>query len=684
MRRSFLALAFGSLALVPPGRPAPRLRGAAPRAAAADSAILVRFLGRTIDIAPEVRGDPYGQWTVAFGSDVVTYTDRTTAGIAMLGQPASRVWAHALINPALGTPIDAVNRARRHFGVPIRDTATGRWLAVGDEANDEHLNVYDWRPSTSAPMALTHELRVDGIALNAGALAFAARLPGPEPHRYCIRLLALSTGSTRTIACDDSSATVRMNLGWVRFAPDGKHLYAGTQAGSEGEVNIAELDAASGGVSRPALLPHDSARSWANIVGWTDSDHAIIASDDGGPNELYELSLTSGLRRKLTDDPAGVGAEMPGAFKLDGRWFILIDHNVPQHTVYGLLDIASGREIGREDLAGTASLSGWNPAGAWLAWHTSASTPGEADVLRVSVQRDSAAFTLTPKVRQTASAGRAVDACRVEKVVYPTFDTDPASGRPRLIHALLRMPRHPPSDPRLRLASVLAFYGGDDDYDPREAMLCAAGVATLSPAVRGSSGYGRDFEAETNGDRGGDEIVDVIYGARFLQKRLGLQPRQIGVHGMSRGGYNVMRTLTFQPETNGRNAAFDFGFGIAESGYSSMLTILQHTNTSSPEIIATGDPSTEAGRRILRERSPLDQVARLSAPLLLIHGTHDERVDIAESRQMYAAARARGKDVTLVELEGEGHGPSAEANIVKSYRSQLAFLERVARRNAAH
>src|SRR6185503_10922201 len=638
MRRSFLGLAFGSLALLPPASSVrrPRIHTAAPRVAA-DSAILVRFLGRTIDIAPEVRGDPYGQWGVAFGSDVVTYTHRTTAGIAMLGQPASRVWTRGLVNPALGTPIDAVTRARRHFGVPFRDTVTGRWLAMGDEANDEHINVYDWRPSASAPVALTHELHVDGIALNPATLAFAARQPGPEPHRYCIRLLALDAGSIRTIACDDSSATARMNLGWVRVAPDGKHLYVGTQAGSEGEANIAELDAVSGGVSRPALLPHDSARSWINVVGWTDADHAIIAADDGGPNELYELSLASGARRKLTDDSSGVGAEMPGPFKLGDRWFILVDHSVPQHAVYGLVDIASGREVGRENLAGTANLSGWNPAGAWLVWHTSASTPGEADVLRVSLRGDSAAFTLTPKVRPTPSAERALDACRVEKVVYPTFDTDPATGRPRLIHALLRVPRVQPADPRLRLASVLAFYGGDDDYDPREAMLCAAGVATLSPAVRGSSGYGRDFEAETNGDRGGDEIVDVIYGARFLERRLGLRPHQIGVHGMSRGGYNVMRALTFQPETNGRGASFDFGFGIAESGYSSMLTILQHTNTSSPEIIATGDPATAEGRRILRERSPLDQVARLGAPLLLIHGTHDERVDIAESRQMYAA-----------------------------------------------
>lgn len=186
-----------------------------------------------------------------------------------------------------------------------------------------------------------------------------------------------------------------------------------------------------------------------------------------------------------------------------------------------------------------------------------------------------------------------------------------------------------------------------------------------------------DIDRDTRGDRGGDEIVDGIYAAKWLQHRTGLQPRQIGAWGQSQGGYNVMRLLTFQPETNGRDVAFDFGFGISESGYSSMVTQFQHTNTESPDIIATGDPRTEAGVAGLRERSPLDQVSRLKAPLLLIHGTNDFRVQIAESEQMYKAARALGKDVTLVRMPGEGHGVSGEENLRTYYRTHLAFLERM-------
>ena len=44
---------------------------------------------------------------------------------------------------------------------------------------------------------------------------------------------------------------------------------------------------------------------------------------------------------------------------------------------------------------------------------------------------------------------------------------------------------------------------------------------------------------------------------------------------------------------------------------------------------------------------------------------------------MLAAARAAGKDVTLVELPGEGHGVTIFSNLAPYYAAQLKFLEHV-------
>ena len=75
-----------------------------------------------------------------------------------------------------------------------------------------------------------------------------------------------------------------------------------------------------------------------------------------------------------------------------------------------------------------------------------------------------------------------------------------------------------------RQAFVLAFYGGSNVFNQAAQILAQAGFIVLSPAVRGSFGRGREFYALIDHDLGGDEIVDLIYGARYLQERFGLEP----------------------------------------------------------------------------------------------------------------------------------------------------------------
>lgn len=67
-----------------------------------------------------------------------------------------------------------------------------------------------------------------------------------------------------------------------------------------------------------------------------------------------------------------------------------------------------------------------------------------------------------------------------------------------------------------------------------------------------------------------------------------------------------------------------------------------------------GDPRTEAGRTILKERSPLTRASAIARPLLVMQGANDPRVKKAESDQIVAAARARGLPVTYVVYPDEG------------------------------
>src|SRR5690606_24421357 len=87
-----------------------------------------------------------------------------------------------------------------------------------------------------------------------------------------------------------------------------------------------------------------------------------------------------------------------------------------------------------------------------------------------------------------------------------------------------------------------------------------------------------------------------------------------------------------------------------------------------------GDPRTEAGRALLKARSPLTRAGAISKPLLILQGANDPRVKQAESDQIVAAAKARGLPVTYVLYPDEGHGFLRPANVLSSHAIVEAFL----------
>ncbi len=75
-----------------------------------------------------------------------------------------------------------------------------------------------------------------------------------------------------------------------------------------------------------------------------------------------------------------------------------------------------------------------------------------------------------------------------------------------------------------------------------------------------------------------------------------------------------------------------------------------------------GDPTTEAGKALLKERSPLFAADKIVRPLLIGQGANDPRVNVAESDQIVAAMKAKNIPVTYVLFPDEGHGFQRPAN----------------------
>ena len=260
-----------------------------------------------------------------------------------------------------------------------------------------------------------------------------------------------------------------------------------------------------------------------------------------------------------------------------------------------------------------------------------------------------------------------------EKLSIPTFDIDPATGETRLLHAYLMVPDKPLPKDKATLM-VMSFYGGENMYDMEHQIFTDAGMYVLSASPRGSSGFGRDFAALNDHDLGGNETIDMIYCARYVSEMLGIPPERVGCFGMSHGGYETMRLMTFPGEVNGFKASFPFGFGVAVAGFSDIIYEHYHSNIPDWDYLEAGDPVTERDK--LMDRSPISHVDKISGPLLLIHGDHDDRVDIGGSQMLYDALKEAGKPVEFLIMEGQGHGYKGIDNQMRYYRTILDFIAR--------
>jgi dipeptidyl aminopeptidase/acylaminoacyl peptidase len=228
----------------------------------------------------------------------------------------------------------------------------------------------------------------------------------------------------------------------------------------------------------------------------------------------------------------------------------------------------------------------------------------------------------------------------------------------------LTMPPGESARPAAPLPTVLLVHGGpwardSYGYDSRHQWLANRGYAVLSVNFRGSTGFGKAFLNAGDlqwGRKMHDDIVDAV--AWAIGQGIA-DPKRVAIMGGSYGGYATLAGLAFTPQV--------FCCGVDIVGPSNLETLLA---TVPPYWAAffenlarrVGDPRTEDGRALLKERSPLHAAASITRPLLIGQGANDPRVKQAESDQIIEAMRARGLPVTYVLYPHEGHGFAVPEN----------------------
>lgn len=643
---------------------------------------VVRFFARRIDLRPFLAGFPYRSFTNQLEDGKLFYLDTRERYTLLALDVTKDTEALALEHGEKVTDVDFSQRSlwNVHY-VPARNEL---WLHA-DERNDERMNLYrvDLASEQRTPVAETDEdyIYAFGFSEDDRYLAWLPRTGKSAPFTTCLHVRDFAApnqgkDSVRKVVCD--TPELRFTWGEMVFSPDGKELFFSAQvADDRNRVQIVRVDLTK---RKPVVTPiTDTTRTRSTadlILGESKGDKFYFLANDDGYTNVYAYSRKTKQVTQLTHyrediDDAVLAAE--GVF---------LSHGTPKGSTLELVDLENGKAKASVRVPGKVNVL--DAHGGTAFWtHRAPDVMFELNATRF-VTNEQGALTFTQKklAGPAEPLQNAVVQCQAEAVEVPTFDVDPHTGEKRKLHAFLLTPKQPPSEADHmpgKLALIRSFYGGDNVYTQYDHILCAAGITILSPSVRGSDGFGKEFHALNDGDLGGDEIVDLFYAARWLEARTGLKPAHIGVYGRSHGGYATMRALTFPPETNGRNESYPFGFGIAEAGFSDIEAFYRATNIPDWVVLEAGDPETPEGLAKVRDRSPLSHVARLSAPLFLLHGENDWRVPVAGSRAFAEAARALNKPVTYVEVKGQGHSIEGIERIAQTWDARFDFLERVLR-----
>lgn len=631
----------------------------------------VSFLGRTIDLELYFQDYPYGSWRADFEAGKLFYRHTTPEGVWMMVQDLEA--DGGLIDPEAGKKLMDIDLSTRNLWSMGYDHVGGDMIVTADERNDEIFNLYRLSLQDGSLTKLTDVPYIYGwdFSKDKSKIGYIARFGDNQPYRNCLTILDLESGESLEVICEEGS---EYSMVWtsVNFTPDDSGVIIRlNKDGHRRQGTLAYINL--GDPEIEILLPDGVERQsiGSYTKGWLDDKRFIYQSDETGYSNLYVFDLAGKESKSLTSVEEQAGFNL---LEIEGEKYILQVLDRPHENVNQVLSL-EGQLLGEKVVDSNMGTVGFDDKSHFIVSMTSAASPFRGDTMDIRLKDGEASFEFSPKIRLPEAHLSAIQQCNVERVEIPTFDTDPATGAKRMLHAFLMTPKNPRENRQAELAVITAFYGGRNNFNSGQQVFCEAGISWLSPAVRGSSGFGKDFMALNDRDLGGDEIIDLFYAARFLEQKLDLKPSQIGVAGGSHGGYATMRALTFPAYTNDRRESYDFGFGMSHAGFSNIVTFYDATNIPDWIILESGDPATDW--ETMQDRSPLNHTNLLKSPILLTHGANDNRVGVSESRQFVEAAKELGKPVTYVEFEGQGHGISGLGNQVAYYQARFNFLQDV-------
>lgn len=539
-----------------------------------------------------------------------------------------------------------------------RWSPNGKWISfVSDKDGDEQWDLFLVSPETGEVVNLTNtaETAEEGQAWAPDSRYLAYMSKPRSASNFEINLIDVLTKRYRALTRDTPKNLSNTSPIW---SGDGKWIAYTQQEAAGKNSNIMLLEVATG--KSTLLTEHSGEHTYQATAFSPDGKYLLITSNANGYDNVALLEIATKKLDWLTDDKWEVRS---GTFSPDSQrlaWVEDVDGNA-QIFVYQMASkqtTALPLPIGVNGLAG-AVTSFSRDGQRLLYYHNGATSPNDVWVYDFASQK-------SKQLTHSLLAGLSTD-----DMVEPFLVHYPSRDGKWQISAFIYVPHNAPRDHTH--PAIVYVHGGPqsqtvNSFNRVIQYLANQGYLVIAPNYRGSSGYGKEFMDANRFDMGGGDLQDVLAAADWIQKTGYVDAKKLVVMGGSYGGYMSMMALTKAPEA--------WAAGVPIVPFVNWFTEVENEDPLLHEYDAAtmGDPVKN--KSLWEDRSPINFVDKIKAPVLLLAGGNDPRCPKSEAQQIADAIKKRGGTVELKIYDNEGHGFARVENQIDAYTRVADFLKK--------
>lgn len=236
------------------------------------------------------------------------------------------------------------------------------------------------------------------------------------------------------------------------------------------------------------------------------------------------------------------------------------------------------------------------------------------------------------------------------------------------INAFLTRPKGPGPHPLVVMPHGGPFVSEVVGWDAWGQMLANNGYMVLQPQYRGSTNFGLDFykAAFIDGGQGGFKMQDdKDDGVLHLIEQGEVAADRVAMFGWSYGGYAALIAAAREPNIYQCVIA---GAAVADNNQQVNYYRNGIRGSQRVEQLAMWDDSI----------SPIEEANKVNVPMLVIHGSVDQRVPVSHSRKYVDELEKYGKDFEYIELEAADHFSNTlyYDHKMQTYPRMMSFLKK--------